>query len=163
RIQQRYVAQLQAALASVTMPAYLREFVSQVWSQALVAASRRDGTDSDLARRLREAGRDLVLSVQPKGSREMRKRFLMQLPALMKNLNEGMKLIGWPEPAQKTFFSQLLPSHADSLKAPPISELDHNLLAKQLDSVFAASIPGSYGELPRAEPAALTEAEIEQR
>src|SRR5690606_30529515 len=87
RIQQRYMAQLQAALASVTMPAYLREFVSQVWSQALVAASRRDGTDSDLARRLREAGRDLVLSVQPKGSREMRKRFLMQLPALMKNLN----------------------------------------------------------------------------
>lgn len=163
RVQQRYMAQLQTALAPVSMPAYLREFVSQVWSQALVAATRKGGADSDLARRLREAGRDLVLSVQPKGSREMRKRFLMQLPALMKNLNEGMKLIGWPEAAQKSFFGQLLPSHADSLKAPPISELDHNLLAKQLDSVFAASIPGSYGDIPRAEHVAFAEAEIEQR
>ena len=27
----------------------------------------------------------------------MRKRFLMQLPTLMKDLNEGMKLIGWPD------------------------------------------------------------------
>jgi hypothetical protein len=87
----------------------------------------------------------------------------MQLPALMKSLNEGLQLIGWPETAQKSFFGKLLPSHADSLKAPPISELDHNLMARQLDSVFAASIPGGYGEIPRAEQASFAAAEIEQR
>jgi len=160
RIQQRYMAQLQSALASVPMPEYLREFVSQVWSQALVAASRKG--DTDLAHRLREAGRDLVMSVQPKGSREMRKRFLMQLPALMKSLNDGMKLVGWPEPAQKAFFGRLLPSHADSLKAPPMSELDHNLMAKQLDSVFGAAIPSGHGELSRLDVPVVTDA-IEQR
>ncbi len=66
----------------------------------------------------------------------------MQLPQLMKDLNEGMALIGWPEAAQKAFFAQLLPAHAESLKAPPMSELDHNLLAKQIEGVFNTTIPG---------------------
>ena len=55
----------------------------------------------------------------------------------MKDLNEGMKLIGWPESAQKEFFSKLLPAHAESLKGQPMSELDHNLLVKQLEAIFA--------------------------
>jgi hypothetical protein len=162
RIQQRYMMQLHSALSSVAMPEYLRDFVSQVWSQALVAATRRHGPDSDLARRFRAVGRDVVMSVQPKGSPEMRKRFLMKLPTLMKDLNEGMKLIGWPEAAQKAFFGQLLPSHAESLKAPPMTELEHNLLAKQLESIFNAAIPGAH-EISHAEPVAFESEEIEQR
>ena len=83
-----------------------------------------------------------MLSVQPKGSPVLRKKFLMQLPQLMKDLNEGMALIGWPEAAQKAFFAQLLPAHAESLKAAPLTELDHNLLAKQIEGVFNTTIPG---------------------
>lgn len=162
RIQQRYMLQLSSALGSIAMPDYLRDFVAQVWSQALVYAIRRQGADSDLARRFRHVGRDLVMSVQPKGSPVMRKRFLMQLPTLMKDLNEGLKLIGWPEPAQKAFFGQLLPSHAESLKAPPMSELDHNLLSKQLESIFGAHVPGAH-EFSQAEPVMLQSQEIEQR
>ena len=45
----------------------------------------------------------------------------MQLPPLMKDLNEGMKLIGWPEAAQKEFFGKLLPAHAESLKGQPLT------------------------------------------
>jgi hypothetical protein len=67
----------------------------------------------------------------------------MQLPQLMKDLNEGMALIGWPDAAQKAFFAQLLPAHAESLKAAPLSELDHNLLAKQIEGVFNITIPGA--------------------
>ena len=96
-------------------------------------AVRRDGADSDRAQRFRRVGRDLVMSVQPKGSPTLRKKFLMQLPPLMKDLNEGMKLIGWPEAAQKDFFGKLLPAHAESLKGQPLSELDYNLLVKQLE------------------------------
>jgi hypothetical protein len=70
-----------------------------------------------------------------------RKKFLMQLPPLMKDLNEGMKLIGWPDPAQKEFFGKLLPAHAESLKGQALSELDHNLLVKQLEQVFATPVP----------------------
>jgi len=65
----------------------------------------------------------------------------MQLPPLMKDLNEGMRLIGWPEAAQKAFFGKLLPAHAESLKGQALSELDHNLMVKQLEAVFAIPVP----------------------
>ncbi|HUG22144.1 DUF1631 family protein [Piscinibacter sp.] len=162
RVQQRYMLQLSSALGGIGMPEYLRDFVAQVWSQALVQAVRRHGVDSDLAKRFRLVGRDVVMSVQPKGSPVMRKRFLMQLPTLMKDLNEGMKLIGWPDAAQKAFFGQLLPSHAESLKAAPMTELEHNLLAKQLEGIFNSHIPGTH-EFSQAEPVGLESKEIEQR
>ena len=142
RLQQRYMLQLQAALAPMALPDYLREFLSQVWSQALVLATRRDGADSERATRYKRAGRDLVMSVQPKGSPALRKKFLMQLPPLMKDLNDGMQLVGWPVAAQKAFFARLLPAHAESLKGQPLSDLDHNMMVKQLENVFAAPVPG---------------------
>ncbi|HEX6708153.1 MAG TPA: DUF1631 family protein [Albitalea sp.] len=162
RIQQRYMLQLASALGGIAMPDYLRDFTSQVWSQALVLAIRSHGPDSDMSRRFRSVGRDLVMSVQPKGSPVMRKRFLMQLPTLMKDLNEGMKLIGWPDAAQKDFFGKLLPSHAESLKAPPMTELEHNLLAKQLEGIFNSAVPGAH-EFSQAEPVTFESQEIEQR
>ena len=154
--------QLQAALAPLSLPAYLQEFLAQVWSQALVLAARRDGADSDRAKRYRRVGTDLVMSIQPKGSPMFRKKFLMQLPPLMKDLNEGMKLIGWPEPAQKEFFGKLLPAHAESLKGQPMTELDHNLLVKQLESIFAMPVP--LGEsFARAEPVPDVAPEVIER
>jgi len=164
RIQQRYVLQLQAALQPLSLPAYMLDFLSQVWSQALVLAVRRDGADSDRARRYRRVGVDLVMSIQPKGSPTFRKKFLIQLPPLMKDLNEGMKLVGWPDAAQREFFGKLLPAHAESLKGQPLSELDHNLMVKQLEQIFATPMPGMPEPYARAEPVPEMPAEaIEQR
>ncbi|MDQ2734719.1 MAG: DUF1631 domain-containing protein, partial [Pseudomonadota bacterium] len=162
RVQQRYMLQLRAALAPMDLPAYLQEFLAHVWSQALVLAVRRDGIDSDRARRYRRVGTDLVMSVQPKGSPMFRKKFLMQLPPLMRDLNEGMKLIGWPEAAQKEFFGKLLPAHAESLKGQPLSELDHNMMVKRLEAVFAIPVPvgESHG---RGEPVQDIEPEVIER
>ncbi len=151
RVQQRYMLQLQSALGPMTLPPYLQDFLAQVWSQALVLAVRRDGAESDRARRYRRVGTDLVMSVQPKGSPMFRKKFLMQLPPLMKDLNEGMRLIGWPEAAQKEFFAKLLPAHAESLKGQPLSELDHNMKVKQLEGIFAIPVPLSES-YSRGEP-----------
>jgi len=162
RIQQRYMLQLQAALSPMQLPSYMLEFLAQVWSQALVLAVRRDGVDSDRAKRYRRVGVDLVMSIQPKGSPAFRKRFLMQLPPLMKDLNEGMKLIGWPEPAQKEFFAKLLPAHAESLKIQALSELDHNLLVKRLEAMFAMPVPQTEA-IPRAEPIADVPPEVIER
>ena len=130
RLQQRYAQQMQVLLQPLPLDDFVRDFLSQVWSQALMRAARLDGANSTRLQRLRHAGRELIMSMQPKGSPAMRKTFLQQLPTLMKELNEGMDLIGWPEPAKKAFFGQLLPAHAESLKTPPISTLDYNLLAK---------------------------------
>jgi hypothetical protein len=161
RVQQRYMLQLRAALAPMELPAYLQDFLAQVWSQALVLAARRDGPDSDRAKRYRRVGTDLVMSVQPKGSPMFRKKFLMQLPPLMKDLNEGMKLIGWPEAAQKEFFGKLLPAHAESLKGQPVSELDHNMLVKRLEAIFAIAVP--IGETFGREPVQDIEPEAIER
>ncbi|MCR5866761.1 DUF1631 domain-containing protein [Aquincola sp. J276] len=141
RVQQQYMRQLQTALAVVEMPAFLRDFLAQVWSQALVQAARRGGEAGELAQRLKRAARDVVMSVQPKGTPGDRKNFLMTLPQLMKDLNHGLAMIGWPEPAKKSFFSELLPAHAESLKGQSLRPLDYNLMVKQLDAVFAMPLP----------------------
>lgn len=159
RLQQRYMLQLQASLRPMQLPDYLGNFLAQVWSQALVLAVSRDGAASDRAQRYRRAGRDLVMSVQPKGSPALRKKFLMQLPPLMKDLNEGLALVGWPEPAQREFFARLLPAHAESLKSPPQTELDHNMMVKQLESIFATPVPGSETLSP-SDPVPEVDAEV---
>ena len=161
RIQQRYMQQIRSALAPLQLPQYLNDFLPQVWSQALVQATRQDGLDSDRAKRFRRVGCDLVMSIQPKGSPMFRKKFLMQLPPLMKDLNEGMKLIGWPEAAQREFFGKLLPAHAESLKGQPLSELDHNLMVKQLEAIFAMPIPG-IESVSLVEPVEVEDAAIER-
>ena len=143
RIQQRYMLTLQSALAPLSLPAYLTEFLSQIWSQALVLAVSREGAGADRVKRYKRAARELVMSIQPKGTPTLRKKFLMQLPPLMKDLYEGMKFIGWSEAAQKEFFGKLLPAHAESLKGQPLSELDHNMLVKQLETAFNMPVPGA--------------------
>ncbi len=159
RLQQRYMLQLQGALTPLALPDYLRNFISQVWSQALVLAVSREGAASDRATRYRRVGRDLVMSIMPKGSPPLRKKFLMQLPPLMKDLNEGLALVGWPAPAQREFFGMLLPAHAESLKGTAQSELDHNMMVKQLETIFATPVPGS-DSISSVDPVPEVEAEV---
>ena len=147
RLQQRYTQQLQALLKPLPAPDFIRDFISQVWSQALMRAAKLEGSDGARVKRLRHAARELIMSVQPKGSPEQRKAFLMQLPTLMKELNEGMDLIGWPEGAKKTFFGRLLPAHAESLKGQALRTLDYNLLARQADNALGEAMPDA-SELP---------------
>ena len=159
RLQQRYMLQLQASLTPLHLPEYLRSFLAQVWSQALVLAATRDGPASDRTMRYRRVGRDLVMSIQPKGSPPLRKKFLMQLPPLMKDLSEGLALVGWPEAAQREFFGKLLPAHAESLKALPLSELDHNMMVKCLESIFATPVPG-HESISAADPVPELDADV---
>jgi hypothetical protein len=165
RIQQQYMLQLQSALSGLNLADYMREFLAQVWSQALVSVSRRDGVDSERHKRYKQMACELVMSVQPKGAPQHRQKFLLQLPQLMKSLNEGMALVGWPDAAQKDFFGKLLPAHAEALKGKPLSELDHNLFLKQLEAIFAAPMPtgdASWVPPPHAVEAAAQQAPVEQ-
>jgi hypothetical protein len=139
RLQQRYSLQLKQALAKVPMQDFLRDFLSQVWSQAIVLASREGAPERAL--RLRQLGRTLVMSVQPKGGTAARADFLRELPQLMRTLNEGMDLIRWPDNPRKDFFGALLPAHAESLKGQAPTPLETNLLIKQLDQVFGIAPP----------------------
>jgi hypothetical protein len=46
RVQQRYMLQISTALHGISMPQYLHDFVSLVWTQALVLAGRLYGAES---------------------------------------------------------------------------------------------------------------------
>ncbi|MDB6001215.1 MAG: hypothetical protein JWP52_2914, partial [Rhizobacter sp.] len=164
RLQQRYTQQLTSALAEVATPEFIREFLAQVWSQAMMTAARQGGgADAALAQRYRQAARNLVTSVQPKGTPSLRKAFLLQLPPLMKDLNAGLDLIGWPAVARKEFFGKLLPLHAESLKGTPPTELQQNLLNKQLESILGVPVPRSE-ELSRSDTLpVLTDEVVEQK
>ena len=141
RVHQRYMQILKRELADVEMPDFLRDFLSQIWSQVQVMAAARDGAQSALATRMKAAGHNLALSVQPKGHPQLRKAFLLQLPQLMKDLSEGLSLIQWAEEAKQAFFAQLLPAHAECLKAPPQHDLTQRLLEHQLTKVEQIAIP----------------------
>jgi hypothetical protein len=157
RVQHRLAQRLQAELQPLTVPDFVRDFLAKVWSRVLIKANRESGSDSPSARRMRHAGRELFMSVQPKAMPAQRKEFLAQLPRLMQELNEGMNLIGWPEPAKKAFFGQLLPAHAESIKGEGMRTLDFNLLAREVDQIFEKPVV-TQDELPvAADPMALTE------
>jgi hypothetical protein len=141
RVQQRYMQILKRELTDVEMPDFVREFLAQIWSQVQVMASARDGAQSPFALRMKTAGHELVLSVQPKGTPQLRKGFLLKLPQLMKDLNEGLGLIQWSEEAKQRFFSQLLPAHAECLKAAPQHDLTVRLLEQRLNTVEQIAIP----------------------
>ena len=134
-----YKQQLEGELKGLQAPDFVRDFVSNVWSQVLLKAAAAN--DPERLKRLRLVGRELFMSVQPKTSPVQRKAFLAELPRLMKELGEGMDLVGWPDHARRAFFGQLLPAHAEALKAQMGRQLDFNMLQKQVEVVLDKPLP----------------------
>ena len=144
RLRQLYALRLAGELKDVAVPAFVRDFVSRVWSQVLLRAAARggdEGANSAAAQRLRRAGRELMISVQPKPTPAHRKAFLAELPKLMLDLTEGMNLIGWPDAQRRAFFGQLMPTHAEALKSTAGRQLDLNLMARQVQGALERPMP----------------------
>ncbi len=152
RLRQLYSQRLEGELKGLAGPEFVRDFISRVWSQVLLRAAEKGGSQGSLATRLRHVGRELFMSVQPKATPVLRKAFLAELPKLMQELTAGLNLIGWPEAQRRDFFGQLMPAHADALKSTGSSQLDNNLLARQVDGVLERPLP-SRAELGASPPA----------
>ena len=150
RTQRHYAVHLQAALEQVPVDDFLRRFVAEVWSRVVLHDSQRGGAEGEAAARARQVGRDLVMSVQPKGSPQARKTFLMALPQLMKELNAGMDRVALADEARRDFFAKLLPAHAESLKGQTMRTLDFNLLAREVEQILAAPPPDATRLPPMA-------------
>ena len=141
RLHQLYAQRLAGDLKDVAVPAFVRDFVSRVWSQVLLRAASQGGPAGAQAQRLRNAGRELMLSVQPKATPAHRKSFLAELPKLMLELTEGMNLIGWPDAQRRAFFGQLMPAHGEALKSPAARQLDLNMMARQVEGALQRPVP----------------------
>jgi hypothetical protein len=138
---QRFSGLMQEAYEHLPVPEYIKEFLSGVWSQVIVAAARGDDADPAREKRYRRAAYHLVASIQPKRTIEQRNEFLAGLRGLTTTLDEGLALIGWPKEAHDAFFGKLIADHSGSLKAAPGSELDHNMLMRQLDAAARTPLP----------------------
>lgn len=149
--QAHFSQKLGDALAGLPVPDFLREFLAQTWSRAIASAEQQDGKDSAHAQRMREVGRELAMSVQPKGTPAQRQLFLRSLPQLMKDINAGLDRLRSPEELRRDFFAKLLPAHAEALRVQPLSTLEHNLLAKRVDGALATPLPAA-AELPPMSP-----------
>jgi len=139
RQQVQYAQQLEKALADLPLPEFLRRFLSRDWAPVIVHATVHGGEAQEL--HMRRLGKDLALSVLPKGGSPARREFLTQLPILVRGVNQGMDLVGSPESVRKQLFADLLPVHAESLKTPALSPLDPNLLVKRIEAAFGLAVP----------------------
>ena len=164
RVQQQFAVRLRTALEPLVLPAFLSEFLSGVWGQAIVMATLRDGAAAPHPMQLRKTGAALVASIQPKRSLEDRKLFVATLPALMSALNEGIAFVGWPAASQDAFFGQLIAQHAGSLKGAPRSDLDHNMMLRHLEAAFNLAVPSAdeAAREPEAAPVPVVSAGLEQ-
>ncbi|MBB5204544.1 hypothetical protein HNQ51_001858 [Inhella inkyongensis] len=134
----QYQKQLEKALGELPLPEFLRRFLSRDWSAVIVHAANQGEQQELMARR---QGRDLAVSVLPKGGSAARKDFLTQLPLLVRGVNLGLDNVGTPEALRKQLFADLLPVHAEALKTPALSVLDQNLLIKRIEAAFGLAVP----------------------
>lgn len=147
QLRRLYAQRLEGELRALAGPEFVRDFIIRVWSQVLVRASAAaraagdEAAESAVVQQLRQTGRDLFMSVQPKATPAARKTFLAGLPRLMQELTEGMNLIAWPEDQRRSFFGQLMPAHAEALKNAGVTQLDINLLARQVETALAQPVP----------------------
>ncbi len=141
QLAQSFGGRLQEAYEALPMPDYLKEFLTQVWSQAIVVAAHGEHADPAREKRYRRAAFHLVASIQPKRTTEQRQEFLTGLRGLTATLDEGLALIGFPKSEHDLFFGKLIADHSGSLKATPGSELDHNMLMRQLDVAARTPLP----------------------
>ena len=157
RVQARYTEQMQSMLRPVSVQDFIRDFLQDTWTQVQVEAALKQGPESELARRMREVPRQLILSVLPKGTPAERKQFILTLPHLMKTLNEGLALIRCPEDVKKGFFGELLPCHAQSLKGQPLTDFQYRQLDTQLQGLDRMTVPAAEEVPPSQAPATLVE------
>ncbi len=165
RLRALYSRRLRQELDGLSVPPFLQEFLSGAWSQVILNLANDprgvEGADGHEAHaqhlaRMRRVPRDLCLSVQPKPTQQHRQLFLDGLPQLMQALTEGLQLIDWPDPEQRAFFAQLMPEHAQALRALGGRQLDLNLMARQVDGAFAQKAP-NVNDVPNSSMPMLLE------
>lgn len=144
---------IRRAFDGVQIESYLRDFLLEVWVKVLVAATLRERTQTDFARKFRDAVSDLIWSVQPKINPDDRKRLVKTIPAVLNTLREGLQLIELPTAQMQEFFGKLMGSHAQAVKALEVAygtgaPLDQNAMRRRIDEVKIEEPPPAQPDEP---------------
>jgi hypothetical protein len=138
------------------LESYLRDFLLETWVRVLVAADQREATQPGLMRHYLKLVPALVWTVQPKVNPEDKQHLARKVPPVLTALREGLALIDWPQAKAQEFFTRLLNSHAQAVKALELAHgaagaFSTSTMRIKLDGIVlsADQLPGeSEGEAP---------------
>lgn len=99
------------------VPPAVRSMLEQHWSRALADVHATDGEGSPAWQRFMLTMDDLLWSVEPKSSADDRKRLVTMLPAMLRQLHDGLHRAKAPDEVRDAFFGELVDSHAAAVKA----------------------------------------------
>jgi len=137
---------IRKAFDGVQIESYLRDFLLEHWVKVMVAATLRERTQPSFAKKFRDVVPDLVWSVQPKINPDDRKRLVKTIPAVLSTVREGLQLIEFSPAQSQEFFSRLMASHAQAVKALEVAygtgaPLDPAAFKRKLDEVKIVEPP----------------------
>ena len=144
---------IRKAFDGVQIESYLRDFLLDSWVKVMVAATLRERTTPEFAKKFRDIVPDVVWSVQPKINPEDRKRLVKTIPAVLSTVREGLQLIEFPAAQSTEFFSRLMASHAQAVKALEVAygtgaPLDSAAFKRKLDEVKIVEPPAAVENEP---------------
>ncbi len=144
----------------VQIESYLRDFLLENWVKVLVAATLRERTQPEYSKKFRDIVSDLVWSVQPKIDPDERKRLVKTIPAVLSTVREGLQLIEFSPAQSQEFFSRLMASHAQAVKALEVAygtgaPMDPAAFKRKLDEVKIVEPPPVVANEPE-QPLTIT-------
>ncbi len=101
------------------VPKLVWRFLCEQWLRLLAMVHYRQGTDSAAWKNAVDTMDGLVWSLVPRNTAEERRRLALALPALLKRLEAGMRLVGTDEDARRGFFSSLMRCHTRVIQGEP--------------------------------------------
>ncbi|MEI6027814.1 MAG: DUF1631 family protein [Betaproteobacteria bacterium] len=145
----QYTIEFRRMLEGVPVQDGVRQFLFDVWADALATVSVSQGASSDRARALKRVAGDLIWSAGAKVTREDRADVLRRLPALLKAIREGMSTAGIPADRQEDLIKKLNNSLTEGFtaKAAPLPQRKLQDLMEQLESLEEMMPEGQHIEI----------------
>jgi hypothetical protein len=91
--------------------------LTATWMAAVASVQRNEGEGSVQWHGLLRTMDDLLWSVEPKVSADDRKRLINMLPAMLRDIQEGMQRAGMPQEGRDAFLGLLVDCHSQAVKA----------------------------------------------
>jgi hypothetical protein len=142
---------IEQVLDGSEVPDEVAHFLRTTWKDLLIILFMRNGSDSDIWKKVLNIAVTLVWSLQPKPTQIERQELSITLPALIRSLKEGMRRMSYGEEEKKVFFEVLSARHA-SLTQSVLQELvAEDLMTegqKQTTAKDAQPVEASATEVP---------------
>jgi hypothetical protein len=116
-MQQLFQEQVAHKLAGLALDEPLRSFLTQDWVQVLIESSWPGYAGPVSADTYWETFKALAASLQPSADPASRQALLVQVPALIASLRQGMALVDLPPTRQQAVLDALMDAHQRLIKA----------------------------------------------